>query len=136
MKALSLTQPWATLIALGEKKFETRSWACNYRGPLAIHASKNYPRWAKDLEETELFKSSLRSVNGIVTGQYSYPVCVTSVIGCYPTHTWKENCDAKEIAFGDWSDNRWAWRLGPIEKIFGMAEFPVKGHLGLWDWKP
>jgi hypothetical protein len=39
MKALTLTQPWATLIAIGAKRFETRSWATAYRGPLAIHAA-------------------------------------------------------------------------------------------------
>lgn len=38
MKILTLTQPWATLVALGAKHIETRSWATSYRGPLAIHA--------------------------------------------------------------------------------------------------
>jgi hypothetical protein len=42
MKSLSLTQPWATLVALGAKTIETRSWATRYRGPLAIHAAKGY----------------------------------------------------------------------------------------------
>ena len=40
MKALTLWQPWATLVAIGAKKIETRSWKTNYRGPLAIHAAK------------------------------------------------------------------------------------------------
>lgn len=40
MKALTLTQPWATLIAIGAKQIETRSWTTRYRGPLAIHAGK------------------------------------------------------------------------------------------------
>jgi hypothetical protein len=40
MKALTLIQPWATLVALGEKQIETRSWDTKYRGPLAIHAGK------------------------------------------------------------------------------------------------
>jgi len=38
MKAITLWQPWASLIALGEKTIETRSWSTKYRGPLAIHA--------------------------------------------------------------------------------------------------
>ena len=41
MKALTITQPWATLIAIGAKRFETRGWSTPYRGPLAIHAGKN-----------------------------------------------------------------------------------------------
>lgn len=40
MKAITLWQPWASLIACGAKKYETRSWATNYRGPIAIHAAK------------------------------------------------------------------------------------------------
>ena len=33
MKAVTVRQPWATLIALGMKRFETRSWQTKYRGP-------------------------------------------------------------------------------------------------------
>ncbi len=40
MKALSVTQPHAQLIALLMKLIETRSWATSYRGQLAIHAAK------------------------------------------------------------------------------------------------
>ncbi|MFL0196977.1 ASCH domain-containing protein [Clostridium sp. WILCCON 0269] len=41
MKTLTLIQPWASLIALGEKKIETRSWRTNYHGELFIHAGKS-----------------------------------------------------------------------------------------------
>jgi hypothetical protein len=40
MKAITVWQPWAALLACGAKKYETRSWATNYRGPIAIHAAK------------------------------------------------------------------------------------------------
>lgn len=40
MKALTIWQPWASLLACGVKKYETRSWATQYRGPIAIHAAK------------------------------------------------------------------------------------------------
>jgi hypothetical protein len=39
-KALSLWQPWASLIVLGHKDKETRSWPTSYRGRLWIHATK------------------------------------------------------------------------------------------------
>ena len=42
MKAISLWQPWASLVAYGIKDRENRSWPTNYRGPLLIHAAK---RW-------------------------------------------------------------------------------------------
>ena len=40
MRAISLWQPWATAIALGAKRIETRSWPTNHRGAVAIHAAK------------------------------------------------------------------------------------------------
>ena len=49
MKALTLTQPWATLVAVGENSIETRSWGTSYRGPLAIHSAKGFPRDAREL---------------------------------------------------------------------------------------
>jgi activating signal cointegrator 1 len=49
MKALTLTQPWASLVAIGAKRIETRSWRTPYRGPLAIHAAKGFPQDAKRL---------------------------------------------------------------------------------------
>ena len=39
MKAITIWQPWASLLACGGKRFETRSWATSYRGPIAIHAA-------------------------------------------------------------------------------------------------
>lgn len=38
MKALSIMQPWAWLIAHGHKDIENRTWRTNYRGPVLIHA--------------------------------------------------------------------------------------------------
>lgn len=43
MKAITLHQPWASLVGLGIKTIETRSWCTKYRGPLAIHAAKRQP---------------------------------------------------------------------------------------------
>lgn len=41
MKALTILQPWAHLIAFGAKRVENRSWITGYRGPLVIHAGKS-----------------------------------------------------------------------------------------------
>jgi hypothetical protein len=38
VKAITLHQPWASLVAVGAKTIETRSWSTRFRGPLAIHA--------------------------------------------------------------------------------------------------
>ena len=39
MKVISVLQPWASLIVMGAKKIETRSWQTKYTGELLIHAS-------------------------------------------------------------------------------------------------
>lgn len=52
MKCISLWQPWATLIAIGAKRIETRAWHTDYRGPLLIHAAK---KWGPEL--AKLFAS-------------------------------------------------------------------------------
>lgn len=39
MKALSIKEPFASLVSLGIKRIETRSWKTNYRGEIYIHAS-------------------------------------------------------------------------------------------------
>ena len=51
MKAISLWQPWASAIAVGAKRYETRGWPAvaggqRFAGWLAIHASKRekYPK--------------------------------------------------------------------------------------------
>ncbi len=59
MKALSLTQPWATLVAIGAKRIETRGWWTAYRGELLIHATKTMPRDCRELCDDEPFKSAL-----------------------------------------------------------------------------
>jgi hypothetical protein len=41
MKALSIKEPWATLILRGEKTIETRVWKTDYRGKLLLCACKN-----------------------------------------------------------------------------------------------
>jgi hypothetical protein len=39
-RALSIAEPWAYLIAAGFKQIENRTWRTDYRGTIAVHASK------------------------------------------------------------------------------------------------
>ncbi len=42
--ALSIRQPWASLILLAGKDIENRTWRTRVRGPLLIHAAKGMTR--------------------------------------------------------------------------------------------
>ena len=48
MYALTIKQPWASLIMAGLKRVENRTWRTNYRGPLAIHAGRTVDRDAAE----------------------------------------------------------------------------------------
>lgn len=44
MKALTVKQPWSSLIIRGGKDIENRAWRTNYRGVVAIHSSAKLER--------------------------------------------------------------------------------------------
>jgi len=89
MKCLSVKQPWANLIANGEKGIETRTWSTEYRGPLAIASSKE---------------------------PYLYPagcvVCVCELVDCRPMAKADEKVACCKIY-----DGAWAWVLKDVKKI-------------------
>ena len=60
MKGLTMTQPWATLVAISANVIETRDWPTKYRGPIAIHAAKGFPPDARALCRTQPFRAALR----------------------------------------------------------------------------
>ena len=58
MKAISLWQPWASLIACGVKPYETRSWAPPREligQPIAIHAAKKIDKGAAEFAEELMY---------------------------------------------------------------------------------
>lgn len=58
MKAISIHQPWAWLIANGHKDIENRSWPTKFRGRVLIHASKGMSR-----EDYEIAQATLEHAN-------------------------------------------------------------------------
>lgn len=136
MKALTLTQPWASLVALGEKRIETRSWRTPYTGPLAIHAAVGFPGWAK----LECFKPPFCYVlSKYDLGPDNLPrgrvLCVTSLEDCIETRALDvDSLCSQERAFGDYEPGRFAWLLGTVERVFDPGVY-AKGRLGLWEWK-
>lgn len=153
MKALSLTQPWASLVANGSKRIETRSWRTSHRGLIAIHASKGFPAWAKELCGEEPFYSALIKYNGSrasfggiatqIVAVEALPrgtiIATAELVACSPTNTIWGVTDAfrqpregePEHAFGDYSDGRYMWFL---ENVHPLPEpIPCRGALGLWE---
>jgi activating signal cointegrator 1 len=143
MKTLTLTQPWATLVAIQEKSIETRSWWTSYRGPLAIHAAKGYPPGCRKLCLTEPFLTALKAAGLIQYGVW-HPsnndlplgavVAVCRITDCVAVHGMAHTLSAQERAFGDYTFGRFAWLLADVHPL--PAPIPATGRLGLWDWTP
>lgn len=159
MKAITLTQPWATLVAIEAKKIETRSWATSYRGPLAIHAGKGLGpvggrRGLYDLCYSAPFLSVLEPA---MTGErdiagFKIPhvdpgmlplgaiVATCELVDCLSTNgvygagnaEWLYKLSDQECAFGDYTANRYGWILRNVQAL--PEPIPAKGALSLWEW--
>ena len=78
--ALSVKQPWATLLAAGVKSVEVRTWNALRRGPVLIHASKTIDErsgaweWVTtpELKAATEFRGGIVGIGNLV-GCLSYP---------------------------------------------------------------
>jgi hypothetical protein len=140
IKALSIYQPWASLIAVGAKRFETRSWATSYRGPLLICASKrifNLCDFSPEFKDA-LFSLLPTNIMAILNIPFGKAVAIVDLIACVPTTDimalWLDGRGPAEIGmelnFGDFSAGRYAWELANVRAI---EPFPVKGRQGLFE---
>jgi hypothetical protein len=64
MKCLSLKQPYADLLAFGEKTIELRKWNTKFRGEFLIHASKNIDIEACERLDIDIDKLTLGAIIG------------------------------------------------------------------------
>ena len=164
MKVLTLTQPWATLVAIGAKQIETRSWATTYRGPLLIHAAQGLGPGGRrafyDLCYSEAFREVLKPA---MTGTreiagFTIPHIDADML---PRGAIIARCEVVEVYhipdhqpltgfYADDSSRR--WDLTSQERAFGdytpgryawllsdvqalAVPIPAKGQLGLWRWE-
>lgn len=128
MKALSLTQPWATLVAIGAKRIETRSWSTDYRGEIAIHAAKGFPRDCREVCWRDPFREWLYDrdlpLGAIVAVARLTDVTATASTAMLMTLT------PRERAFGDYAAGRYGWLLADVRAL--RTPIPCKGALGIW----
>lgn len=135
MKALTLTQPWATLVVRGIKTVETRSWHFGYSDnlpmPLAIHSAKGQDRDARDFADYLVRAGVLETADlprGAIVGTVEYFGWVHS----YPETRAELAPSDLELELGDWSDGRILWQF---RNAVEFAEpIPRRGSLGVWNW--
>ena len=108
MKAITIKQPWASMIVDGTKVLEIRSWPTNYRGPIAIHAGKEIDRLACQ----EFGYDPDRIPRGVVLATAQLTDCA-------------------DLKVGEWRGFGWSFDI--IRKF--VRPIPAKGKLGFWNWE-
>jgi hypothetical protein len=143
-------------VAIQAKKNETRSWATKYRGPLAIHASARMTNKQKDLCWLKPFFDPLYDADLIDVNIDNFPlgavIATCNLVDCLKIRDLRPVkrdgnivqvafLEAKnslievmgdELAFGDYTPDRFAWMLEDVKQI---EPVPAKGKLGLWEWE-
>lgn len=143
MKAISLLQPWASLVVLGYKKIETRSWNTKYRGEVLIHASLGKKKSAIELAQyNPIFYNALQTEVefhgfddlpfGAIIGKVNITgtVLIQTLFG--QTIVEPEDLSKTEEAFGEYKDGRFAWLLS--DPVHFKKITPFKGSLNIWNF--
>lgn len=115
MKALTIHQPYAELIARGEKRVENRTWRTHYRGPLAIHAG------ARRLGATEYDRKAI--------------VAVVELVDCLQIDVIRRSMflplDYEWLITHPHTEGPWCWVLANVRRL--TTPIPASGKQGLWD---
>jgi len=129
VRAISLWQPWASAIALGNKSIETRHWTTKYRGPLVIHAAR---RWGPDERYFASVEHALgRLPKRLPLGAY---VAVADLVDVKTTEELLLTVGPIEKIYGNYEEGRFGWVL---QNVRPLAEpVPGKGKQGFWSLSP
>ena len=138
LKAITLWQPWASLLAGGPKVYETRSWKTNHRGWIAIHAAARFDRIVTDA--CQEFKEELAEMgilnwqSVIATGAVVGVGKLKGIIKCRgPLATQHLIPDFHEVApYGDYSKGRYAWVFSEMIPVY--PPIPATGGQRIWNW--
>jgi activating signal cointegrator 1 len=133
MKTLSLLQPWASLVVMGQKKIETRSWSTSHRGELLIHASLG--KKGGLIAQEDPFKKYIPDFNALPFGAIIGKVILEDVLrveDLLMSDGEINKLSLEERAFGDYGRGRWAWILEDAEEF--SKPIYIKGSLGLWEY--
>lgn len=129
MKALTLMQPWASLLVLGEKRIETRSWGTRHRGPLAITASKSR------LHLAACYAAHYREAlarHGLTADTLPLGAVIgtVNVVECRPSEEFEGALSEQEAAFGDFTAGRLGWLCSDPKSL--PKPIPCTGCMGVW----
>ena len=126
MKAITIKEPYATLIAEGYKKYEFRVWKTNYRGDILIHAAKNYDK--KIIEKYN--DRNLKYSPGKIIAKATLTDCIE-----VDEELVKKLLEEDSLVYSNLKRERdkklYGFKLDNIEKINSIE---ATGKLSLWEY--
>jgi hypothetical protein len=144
IKIITLHQPWASLIALRLKQYETRTFKTKYRGLIAIHAAKrpiDTEGWAVAYQADKLsgveIKGSQIQVYGSIVAIAELTDC-KRMVSANVGDLLEVDCAAfideqteLERTVGNWQQGRYAWKLQNILAL--PRSIACMGYQGMRD---
>ena len=123
LTAITIHQPWASLIAKGCKQYETRDWPTNHRGLIVIHAGRK-PKGKQELREHDKVVASFKDLLN-EDCPYSAVVAIAELTDVIlMTEEFINQQCPTELRCGDWKIGRYAFKL---ENIRAIAPIPAVG---------
>jgi hypothetical protein len=125
MKAISIKQPYASLIAEGKKTIETRKWQTKYRGDILICASKKRDMAAMFYLNNSGAKLAFSIKGDLLDSPVGSALCIAELYDIKPM----VEEDRRKALCGVY-EGAYSWFLRNIRPI---EPFEVKGALSLFE---
>ncbi len=122
MKAITLKEPWASLVVQGFKEYEFRTWKTNYRGKILVHAGKS----RDDISRFSDYNLDLSS--GEIIGEVYITDCIL-----VDKALDKKLRELDSIVYGRDHVGLYAFKLENAKKY--EKKIKCKGKLGLWNYE-
>ena len=133
MKALTIWQPYASLIAEGFKHYETRGFKTYYRGPLLIHSGQRPMDWIMRHSAEPALDIAIEffGMEDLLALPVGSAICVVDLVDCIEmTPDFIKKQSQTELTVGDWQPGRYAWKLENPRKLDSVE---LLGRQGLWN---
>ena len=125
MKAITIKQPFASLIAAGIKEYEFRTWKTNYRGEILIHAGLGVDK--KALNKFAEYKVDCPA--GCIVAKAVLTDCI-KVDDAFREVLKKKN---PLIYHSIIKHTEWEGYAFKLEQIEAVEPIPAKGKLSIWE---
>lgn len=147
MKAITVHEPYASLIKEGKSFYIVKDFDSKYSGPIAIHAgtSNDLNSNSLSINEKENIEKALgkdyKYHNGVIIAiaymvrswylsSHSMP---PNMFSSFPYYISEYLANIDEKKYGGWYDGKYAFQIQNVKVL--DKPIPTKGHQRIWEWE-